>query len=308
MRGRAILRLKKEYLARWQLYAFLILPLAYIIVFAYVPMIGAQIAFRNYDFTKGIWGSDWVGLKNIQRFFKYYNSGQIILNTLTLSLYGLIAGFPLPILLALILNALPLLKYKKLVQTVSYMPHFISVVVMVGMVMQLFNPLSGAVGNLFFYMTGRRMPDIFARAAAFPDIYVWSGIWQGLGWGSIIYIAALSNADPELHEAAEIDGASRFKRVIHIDLPVILPTATIMLILNAGGIMSVGFEKVLLLQNELNKTTSEVISTYVYKVGLGTSNNFSYGTAIGLFNSIINFTLLVLVNGITRKLSSTSLW
>lgn len=308
MRGRAILRLKKEYLARWQLYAFLILPLAYIIVFAYVPMIGAQIAFRNYDFTKGIWGSDWVGLKNIQRFFKYYNSGQIILNTLTLSLYGLIAGFPLPILLALILNAFPLLKYKKLVQTVSYMPHFISVVVMVGMVMQLFNPLSGAVGNLFFYMTGRRMPDIFARAAAFPDIYVWSGIWQGLGWGSIIYIAALSNADPELHEAAEIDGASRFKRVIHIDLPVILPTATIMLILNAGGIMSVGFEKVLLLQNELNKTTSEVISTYVYKVGLGTSNNFSYGTAIGLFNSIINFTLLVLVNGITRKLSSTSLW
>ena len=196
-----------------------------------------------------------------------------------------------------------------MVQTVSYIPHFISTVVVVGMLMQIFNPRTGAVGNIYSLFTGGIMKDIFASPSAFPHLYVWSGIWQGIGWSSIIYIAALSSVDTELHEAAQIDGASRFRRVLHIDLPSILPTATIMLILSAGRVMSVGFEKVFLMQNSLNIGASEVISTYVYKVGMviGTGD-YSFATAIGLFNSVINFCLLVLVNFISRKLSETSLW
>lgn len=300
--------IKKNYLSKWQLYLFLLVPIVYIIVFAYVPMYGAQIAFRDYDFTKGILGSDWIGLKNFQRFFNYHGVTRLFRNTLVVSVYNLVAGFPLPIILALVLNSFPSVRYKKIVQTVSYMPHFISTVVLVGMLMQLFNPLTGAIGNLYSLLFGGIMPDIFSNAEAFPHVYVWSGIWQGVGWGSIIYIAALSGVAPELHESAEIDGATRFQRVLHIDLPSILPTMTIMLILRTGSILSVGFEKVLLLQNNLNLNTSEVISTYVYKVGLSTTNNFSYGTAIGLLNSVINFVLLVTVNQITKKLSETSLF
>ena len=211
--------------------------------------------------------------------------------------------------MALLLNSFPGVRFKKVVQTVSYIPHFISTVVVVGMLMQIFNPRTGAVGNIYSLFTGGIMKDIFASPSAFPHLYVWSGIWQGIGWSSIIYIAALSSVDTELHEAAQIDGASRFRRVLHIDLPSILPTATIMLILSAGRVMSVGFEKVFLMQNSLNIGASEVISTYVYKVGMviGTGD-YSFATAIGLFNSVINFCLLVLVNFISRKLSETSLW
>lgn len=301
-------RFRKDYLSKWRLYAFLLIPLIYIIIFAYVPMVGAQIAFRDYDFTLGIWGSEWVGWKNFERFFRYHDFWKILWNTLSVSLYSLIAGFPLPIILALILHSFPGKRYTKVVQTVMYMPHFISVVVMVGMIMQMFNPLSGVFGLAYQSITGDMMPDIFANPNAFSHIYVWSGIWQGLGWNSIIYMAALSGVDMQLHESAQIDGATRLQRVLHIDLPAVLPTACILLIMNAGGIMNVGFEKVLLLQNDLNRSRSEVISTYVYKVGLMSGGDFSYATAVGLFNSVVNFALLIIVNFVSKRLGETSLW
>ena len=302
-------RFRKYYLSRWQLYLLLTLPIVYLILFDYIPMAGAQIAFRKFDFRYGIWHSPWVGFENFRRFFNSYQFWDILYNTLFLSVYGLAVSFPLPIILALLLNSFPGVRFKKVVQTVSYIPHFISTVVVVGMLMQIFNPRTGAVGNIYSLFTGGIMKDIFASPSAFPHLYVWSGIWQGIGWSSIIYIAALSSVDTDLHEAAQIDGASRFRRVLHIDLPSILPTATIMLILSAGRVMSVGFEKVFLMQNSLNIGASEVISTYVYKVGMviGTGD-YSFATAIGLFNSVINFCLLVLVNFISRKLSETSLW
>ncbi len=301
---------QKNYLARWQLYLFLLLPIAYVIIFNYIPMAGIQIAFKKFDMTKGIWGSPWTGLANFKRFFSAYNFWNILWNTLSLALYGLIAGFPLPILLALLINAFPGQKFKKLVQTVSYMPHFISTVVIVGMLVQLFNPRTGAFGTLAHLFTGQMVTtDLLASPKTFPHMYVWSGVWQGVGWGSIVYIAALAGVDSELHEAAEIDGATRWQRVLKIDLPSILPTATIMPILNAGGIMNVGFEKVYLMQNSLNISRSEVISTYVYKVGLQIAGgDFSFATAIGLFNSVINFILLITVNTVTKKLGNTSLW
>lgn len=299
---------RRDYLSKWRLYVFLLIPVVYIIIFAYIPMVGAQIAFRDYDFTLGIWGSKWVGLKNFAKFFNYRNFWGILWNTISVSVYSLIAGFPLPIILALLLHSFPKKRYTKFVQTVLYMPHFISVVVMVGMVMQMFNPISGVFGFAYQSATGSMMPDIFSKPGAFGHIYVWTGIWQSLGWNSIIYMAALSGVDMELHESAQIDGASRFQRVLHIDLPSILPTACIMLIMAAGGIMNVGFEKVLLLQNGLNLSRSEVISTYVYKVGLMSGGDFSYATAVGLFNSVVNFALLLIVNYVTKKSGEASLW
>lgn len=301
---------RRDYLSKWQLYLFLLLPVIYILIFAYVPMAGVQIAFKKYNFHDGIWNSPWVGWENFRRFFHAYNFKSILWNTLTLALYGMLAGFFLPILLALLLNSFSNKKFAKVVQTVSYMPHFISTVVIVGMLTQMFNPRTGAFGVLAKLFTGQMTSvDLLAMPDAFPHMYVWSGIWQGIGWSSIIYIAALSSVDDELHEAAQIDGASRWQRVLHIDFPSILPTATIMLILDAGGIMNVGFEKVYLMQNALNISRSEVISTYVYKVGMQIAGgDFAFATAIGLFNSVINFILLVFVNSITKKLSSTSLW
>lgn len=303
-------QIKSYWKNNWQLYAFLLPSIIFIIIFAYIPMGGIVLAFKDYDFTKGIFGSPWVGFENFERFFSAYNFWPLLWNTISLSLYGLIAGFPFPIILALILNAFPCLKFKKVVQTVSYMPHFISTVVMVGMLMQLFNPRTGAFGVIYQIITGgQMMTDWFGEPGAFQHLYVWSGIWQGIGWGSIIYIAALSGVDESLHEAAIIDGASRFQRVIYIDIPCILPTMVIMLILNAGSIMNVGFEKTYLMQNSLNISRSEVISTYVYKVGMviGTGD-YPYSTAIGLFNSVINFIMLILVNSISKRLTESSLW
>lgn len=303
------LKFKREFLTNWRLYAFLVLPIIYIFIFAYIPMAGIQIAFKKYDFLGGIWGSPWVGFDNFIRFFSAPNFNSILWNTISLSFYSLLASFPLPIIFALLLNSFPGQRYKKVVQTVSYMPHFISTVVMIGMLIQLFNPRTGAIGTFYQMITGGVMSDLFSSPSTFPHMYVWSGIWQGVGWSSIIYIAALAGVDQELHEAAEIDGANRLQRVIHIDFPSILPTAIIMLILAAGNIMNVGFEKVYLMQNSLNISASEVISTYVYKVGLtiGTGD-FSFATAIGVFNSVINFFLLVTVNFFSKKLNSTSLW
>jgi len=297
---------------RWQLHLFMLLPVIYILIFAYYPMFGVQIAFKNFTPAEGIWRSKWVGFKHFQTFFKSYQFERVIANTLRISLYSLGVGFPLPIIFALFLNTVRNLRFKKFVQTVTYIPHFISVVVLIGILKQVLNPVMGLYGNIYrLFVGGGYPPDILASPNAFIHLYVWSGIWQGLGWSSIIYVAALSNVDQELYDAAEVDGASRWKRIIHIDLPGILPTVAILLILRAGSIMSVGFEKIYLMQNNLNLKYSEVISTYVYKVGMAAGmGNFSYASAIGLFNSVINCTLLVIVNAISRKLSenSMSLW
>lgn len=292
----------------WQLFMFLILPLVYLVIFHYVPMAGVQIAFRNYTIKGGIWGSQWVGFMQFVKFFNSYQFVRVLCNTLYISFYHTIAGFPFPIIFALLINAMNDGLYKKFIQTATYFPHFISVTVLVGMIVTVFNPRIGLYGVIGQAITGSQPVDLLAQASVFPHMYVWSGIWQNMGWSSIIYIAALSGSDNELHEAAQIDGASRFKRTIHIDLPTILPTATVLLILSAGNVMSVGFEKAFLMQNNLNISVSEVISTYVYKVGLNQSGNFSYASAIGLFNSVINMSLLLFVNFISRRFSSTSLF
>jgi len=293
----------------WQLLAFMALPLAYLIVFKYVPMVGVQIAFRKFTADGGVWGSKWVGFYQFRKFFESYQFARVLPNTIRLSFYNLVAGFPLPIVVALCLNALRSASFRKSVQTIIYVPHFISTVVIVGMILQLLNPRTGVYGTAMMAFTGHQPADILAKAATFPHLYVWSGVWQQMGWNTIIYTAALSTVSLELHEAAQIDGASRFSRVLNVDFPAILPTAVIMLILSSGSILSVGFEKAFLMQNPLNLSTSEVISTYVYKVGLAQgSSDYSYATAIGLFNSLVNMLMLVLVNGIAGRLGHSGLW
>lgn len=292
----------------WQMYLFLLIPVVWLIIFRYLPMAGVQLAFRKYSISGGIWGSRWVGFQNFTRFFNSYQCERILRNTITLSLYSIIAGFPIPILLALLLNVMPNLRYKKTVQMVTYAPYFISTTVMVGMLLALFNSRNGLYATLSYALLGVYPGDLFSSASAFSHLYVWSGVWQHTGWNTIIYIAALSSVDMQLHEAAEIDGASRIQRIWHIDLPCILPTAAILLILNAGNLMSVGFEKVYLMQNDLNLRASEVISTYVYKIGLTGMTDYSLSTAIGLFNSLINMTMLLIVNCVTSKLSGTGLF
>ena len=295
--------------ARWQIYLLLVLPLAFIIIFAYIPMGGIVIAFKQYNFRQGIFGSPWVGLAHFTRFIESRRFTQVIGNTVILSLYGLLVSFPMPIIFALFLNALPMDKYKKIIQTITYIPHFFSTVIMVGLVFQLLNNRMGLWGSLAMILTGERPVDLLAVGRNFRHIYIWSGIWQSTGFGSILYFAALSRVDPELHEAALVDGATRFQRVLHVDIPTILPTASILLILNVGGIMSIGFEKAYLMQNALNIAYSEVISTYVYRIGLASGiSNFSYGAAIGLFNSVINFMLLILANWGSKKLSGSGIF
>lgn len=303
-------KLKKKYSHYWQLYLFLLLPVIYIIIFAYVPMTGTQLAFKKFDINKGIWGSPWIGFDNFIKFFNNYVFSRVIINTIRLSCYSIIANFPFPIIFALVLNSITKVKFKKFVQTITYMPHFISTVVIVGMMLQIFHPITGLYGTIAKALTGNLPKDIFASPDTFPHLYIWSGVWQGFGWGSIIYLATLTTVSSELHEAAEVDGASRFRRIIHIDIPALLPTIITMLILRLGQVMSIGFEKAFLMQNNLNLRTSEIISTYVYKQGLGTHGptDFSYATSIGLFNSIINFILIIVINKISNKVTETSLW
>ena len=289
----------------WIVYLFLLPALLYIAVFCYAPMYGVQIAFRNYRISDGITGSAWVGMKWFNRFFGSKMFGSILINTLWLSLYSLVAGFPMPIILALMLNYTGV-KFKRVMQTASYMPHFISTVVMVGMLVSFLSPNSGFINAAIKAVTGKAR-YFMGEAKYFRHVYVWSGVWQGMGWNAIIYVAALTSVSPELHEAAIIDGASIWQRILHIDLPSIMPTMVILLILQFGSVMSVGFEKVYLMQNDLNKATSEVISTYTYKMGL-LDQNFSYSSAIGLFNNVVNFVLLMIVNKTADKLSGTSLW
>ena len=299
---------RKKRIKHWQLYLFLI-PIVLVFIFNYIPMAGIQLAFKKYNMNLGIMGSPWIGFDNFKKFFRNYQFWRLLKNTLTLSLYGMLAGFPIPIMLALLLNSMNNLKYKKFIQTVTYMPHFISTVVMVGLIIQVFNPRIGLYGIIYSAVTGNNAPDILGSASAFPHIYVLSGVWQSMGWNSIIYMAALAGVDAELHEAAQMDGASKFQRILHIDLPSILPTAIMLLILNAGSIMNIGFEKAFLMQNNLNLRSSEVISTYVYKMGLeSATGDYGYATAIGLFNSVINLILIVSVNAVSKKVTEQSLW
>lgn len=292
----------------WQLYVMLILPIAFFIIFKYFPMYGAQIAFRKYRAVDGIWGSEWVGFKNFLKFFHSHNFGVIMKNTLVLSILQLALSFPIPIIIALALHACIRGKFKKVVQNVIYAPHFISMVIMCGLIIQFLDPRFGIVNQLLRAL-GFDAIEFMSIPKYFDDIYVWSGIWQNAGWGTIIYLAALTDVDPTYHEAAEIDGASRFQRILHIDLPTIMPTAVTMLILNCGQVFNIGFQKVLLLQNPLNLSASEVIQTYSYKIGLASSMaDFSYSTAIGLFVSVCNLIMIVSVNKISKKLSDSSVW
>lgn len=293
-------------LGNWRLYLLLLPVVAYFILFHYLPMYGLTLAFKEYDPRLSIFGNDWVGLKYFERFFTSYGTMDIILNTLALSVYGIVAGFPVPIVLSLMLNEVRSKRFKKIVQTVTYAPHFISTVVFVSMLLTFLNPTSGII-NIIRGLFGLPSVHFMQYASYFNTIYVLSGIWQGAGWGCVIYIAALAAVDPDLYEAGYIDGMNRLQKLYYIDFMTIRPTISIMLILSAGGIMSVGFEKVWLMQNNLNISSSQVISTYVYNVGLQ-SNKFSYATAIGLFNSVVCFIMLAGVNFTVRKMGGTSLW
>lgn len=301
-------KLVKKVISRWQLYLFLLLPLIWLLVFQYVPMGGLVIAFQKYIPRLGITGSQWVGLANFEKFFQSIKFKQVLTNTLTLSLYSL-SLFPIPIIFALLLHAMPGRRYKKFVQTVTYIPYFISTVVMVSLLFQVLDYRNGFYGSIYLLLTGKTAPNILAVGSNFKHLYVWSGVWQSTGYNSIIYIAALSSVDQELHEAAMIDGATRFQRMLHVDIPAIVPTVSIMLVLAIGNIMNVGFEKTLLMQNNLNMNYSEIISTYVYKVGLASGiTDFSLSTAIGMFNSVINFILLVTANACSRKISGSGIF
>jgi len=287
---RGIHYLAKRLRESWQWYLLLLPALAYIIIFEYGPMYGVQIAFRNYRPTRGIWGSDWVGLKHMIRFFQYPYFWMMIKNTLSITLYSL-ATFPCAIIFALMLNEIGVLKVKKSIQMLTYMPHFLSEVVVCSLVILFLDRTTGPINNMIAALGGTRS-NFIADPNAFSTIFVWSGVWQNLGWNSILYISALTAVPMELHEAARIDGANRFQIIWHINLPSILPTIIITFLLRMGGLMSVGFSKIYLLQNSLNLDTSTVISTYVYEIGL-LGGQFSYSTAIGLFKSVISFVLIM---------------
>lgn len=289
------------------LYLMLLIPLVMLILFRYVPMYGVQIAFRNYQPSKSIWDSEWVGLKYIYNFFRSYNFWSIITNTLTLGLYG-IATFPCALILAICINYLRSKRYQKFVQTLSYLPHFITMVVMCSIILQIFDAKTGLF-NALVGLFGVPARNYMGMPGAFKHIYIWTSVWQDIGYASIIYIAALAGISPELHEAATIDGATLLKRVWHVDLPALLPTICILLIMRCGSLLNVGYEKVFLLQNPMNQTASEVVNTYVYKQGLTSGlPQYSSATAIGLFVSVINMIILLIVNRISDLISGNSLW
>ncbi|MCD8076491.1 MAG: sugar ABC transporter permease [Lachnospiraceae bacterium] len=287
------------------LYLLMLPSIIIFLLFTYYPMYGVVIAFKDYSPALGIMGSPWVGLKHFKQFFNSYQFWPTIRNTLVISLYTILVTFPLPIALALLCNQMRAVKFKKFFQVATYLPHFISTVVMCGMIILFLSPSTGIIAKIVG-LFGFTLPNLMGEASAFPHIYVWTEAWQHVGWDSILYIATLSAVDPTLYEAAIMDGANKWHRVLHIDVPALLPTATIMFIMRMGSVMSVGFEKVYLLQNTLNSSTSEILSTYVYKMGL-ISNQYSLSSAIGLFNNAINLILLVTVNQIAKKLSDTSL-
>ena len=301
-KGRVVRIFKRDF----PLWVFVLPGLVITFIFAYIPLYGVQIAFRDYNPTLGFMGSPWVGMKYFTRFFESPYFVTTLRNTFILSLYSLIAGTPIPILLALALNAFKHKRYTKVIQTVTYAPNFISVVVMCGMLNLFLSPSSGFINKIIESLGGEAV-NFMANAGYWRHIYVWSGIWQTMGWNSIIYFAALANVSPDLHEAAIMDGAPKLQVIRHIDIPSILPTAIVLLILSCGSILSVGFEKAFLLQNPLNAGVSEIISTYVYKVGIVNANQ-SYSSAIGLFNSAVNAVMLIIVNKIASKGAGISLY
>jgi putative aldouronate transport system permease protein len=291
----------------YQLWLMVLPAIAVIFIFNYMPMYGVQLAFRDFDFTKGLTGGKFVGLKY---FLNYFNGTMFIptiRNTFTIAFVSIVAGFPAPILLALLINQIRTNTVKKTLQTTVYLPYFISTVVLVSMIRVLMSPSSGILNHLLKWM--HLIPqdlNLVGSAKAFVPVYVLSGIWQACGWSSIIYFAALSSVDTQLYDAAKIDGASRLRIIWHIDIPALIPTIVILLIMSMGNVLSVGFEKTFLMQNDLNISVSEVISTYVFKIGMR-SNQFSLGSAIGLFNTTVNFVFLVAANLISRKASDIGL-
>lgn len=299
-------RLGKRKDIHWQLWLMMVPAIVYMVLFVYKPMGGVLIAFQDYSLKRGIWGSEWVGFENFNRLFKSYWFPIILKNTLTLSLLSLILSFPAPIILALAANEIRSERRKRTFQTVSYAPHFISTVVVCGMITVFLSPESGVI-NFLLQAVGIEPVAFLAKPNAFKWVYVLSGIWQTIGWSAIIYIAALSGVDKNLLEAAEIDGANRIQRIRYVNLPVLVPTIVIMFILRCGSILSVGYEKVYLLQNTANLSASEVISTYVYKVGLEKAD-FGFSTAVNLFNNVINCIVLILSNKLSKKVSGSSLF
>lgn len=292
----------------WQhrYYYLMLLPaFAAVLIFSYFPMYGIQIAFKTYRGSLGIEGSPWVGLKNFENFFNAYNCWDLIRNTFALSIYNFLAGFPIPVILALLLNEITG-RYKRFLQTILYAPHFISIVVLAGIIIAMLSPSIGSVNTVIDILGGEKI-YFMAKPEAFRHIYVWSGVWQSMGWSAVIYLAALSAVDPQLHEAATIDGATKFQRIWHINLPTILPTIVIMFIMACGSLASVGQEKVLLLQNDMNLEVSEIISTYVYKRGI-IKNDYSFSAAIGLMNNVVNIIFLMTANFISRRVTETSLF
>lgn len=292
----------------WQLYLLVAPAVIWVGIFLYWPMYGVQIAFRDYTAAGGISGSSWVGLDHFERFVSSHNFGLLLGNTIALALYELVAGFPIPIVLALALNSLRQRYLSRIVQLVTYAPNFISVVVVVGIMVMLLDPQAGIVPHVLNAM-GIDPPAFLTDPGWFRHTYVWSGVWQTAGFSAILYLAALTSVPPELHEAAKVDGASLLRRIWHIDVPAIMPIAVVLLILNTGTILTIGFEKVLLMQNPLNLSTSQVIDTYVYQVGLESPiPQYSYATAIGLFRSVIALVLLILVNYLAKRIAKAGLF
>ncbi|ADI13063.1 binding-protein-dependent transport systems inner membrane component [Streptomyces bingchenggensis BCW-1] len=299
-------RARRSFSRHWTLYLLMLVPLVHLAIFKYVPMTNAVIAFKDYNIIKGIWGSDWVGLRHFQAIFDNPVFWDLVKNTFSLSLYAVIAGFPIPIILALALNEIRQGFFKRTVQLVTYAPYFISTVVVVSMIIMILSPRLGLFSHVFGFF-GVEQVDLLADADYFRHIYVWSDIWQTAGYSAVIYLAALSGVDPSLYEAARVDGASRLQKIWHVDLPSIMPTAVIILVLAVGNIMTIGFEKAFLLQNPMNLSASEIIATYVYKTGL-INADFSQATAVGLLNSAVNLVLLFFVNFAAKRLTGNGVW
>jgi len=290
----------------WDLYVMLLPVIAFVVIFSYIPMYGVQLAFREFVPTRGIWNSPWVGFSHFTRFFNSFFFQRVVRNTLSINIYQLIVGFPAPIILALLINEVRSKHFRKTVQLVTYAPHFLSVVVVVGMLNRLLSFNNGIVNHMIVRMGGERF-NFIASPEWFQTLFVFSGVWQSTGWSAIIYIAAISSIDTQLYEAATVDGANKLQRLFYITIPSIIPTAIILLILESGRIMNVGFERIFLMQNPLNMETADVIATFVYRSGL-LGAQFGFATAVGLFNSVINFVLIIVVNYIARRVGDTSLW
>ncbi len=297
---------KKSFRRHWQLYLLMVPPLLYFVIFKYIPMANAVIAFKNYNVVQGVWGSEWVGFEQFERLFANPQFWTLVKNTFLLSGYVVLASFPLPIILALALNEVRNRFFKRTVQMVTYAPYFISTVVVVSMTILFLSPRLGLIGDVTSFF-GMGTIDYLSDPDYFRHIYVASDIWQTVGYSAVIYMAALSAIDPALYEAARVDGANRLQKIIHVDIPGIMPTAVIILVLGVGNVMAIGFEKAFLLQNSLNLSTSEIIPTYTYKVGL-LNADFSQAAAIGLLNSVINLVLLLAVNFAAKRITGSGLW